>query len=115
MEAPDVVRYWRRRDFDLDVPSGAGNCVFCFMKGTRQLVSLGTAPDERRRPGSPTDINWWADFESRHTRTTPKRNGDGTSRFGFFGVNAASFADIASGSAVEGRYANGTPACDCTD
>lgn len=115
IEAPDVVRYWRGRDFDLDVPIGAGNCVFCFMKGTRQLVSLGTTPDKRRRPGSPTDIGWWADFESRHTRVTPKRNGNGTSRFGFFGVNSPSFADIAGGSASQGRYANGTPACDCTD
>ena len=115
IEAPDVARYWRRRDFALDIPNGAGNCVFCFMKGTRQLVGLGITPDGRRRPGSPTDIAWWADFERRHTRLAPKRNGSGTSRFGFFGVNTASFQDIADGSALEGRYANGTPACDCTD
>ena len=115
IEAGDVARFWNRRDFDLDIPEGAGNCVFCFMKGTRQLVRLGSASDERRRSGTPTDISWWADFEMRHLRTAPRRNGAGVSRFGFFGVNAASYADIANGSDPEGRYRNGTPACDCTD
>lgn len=115
IEANDVTHYWRGRDFDLDIPDGAGNCVFCFMKGTRQLVRLGAGPDRRRRLGSPSDIAWWSDFENRHTRVTPKRNGVGTSRFGFFGVNAASFGDITNGYAENGRYASGTPACDCTD
>ena len=115
IEAHDVAHYWRSRDFDLDIPNGAGNCVFCFMKGTSQLVSLGSTRDERRRSGSPTDIGWWADFEQRHLRTAPKRNGTGASRFGFFGVNSVSFADILDGSNHEGRYKNGTPACDCTD
>ena len=115
IDAAGVARYWQSRDFDLDIPSGAGNCVFCFMKGTRQLVSLGSRPDERRNPGQPTDISWWADFEQRHLRTAPRRNGSGTSQFGFFGVNSATFMDIADGSEHEGRYKNGTPACDCTD
>ena len=115
IDAAGVARYWRGRDFDLDIPSGAGNCVFCFMKGTRQLVSLGSRLDERRNPGQPTDISWWADFEQRHLRTAPRRNGSGRSRFGFFGVNSATFADIVEGAEHEGRYKNGTPACDCTD
>ena len=115
INASDIALYWRQRDFDLDIPNGAGNCVFCFMKGTRQLISLGSTPDKRRRPGSPTDIGWWADFEQRHLRTAPKRNGTGASRFGFFGVNSVSFADILDGSDQEGRYKHGTPACDCTD
>ena len=115
IDAAGVARYWQSRDFDLDIPSGAGNCVFCFMKGTRQLVSLGLSPDEHRKAGSPTDIGWWADFEQRHLRTAPRRNGSGTSQFGFFGVNSATFADIVDGAETEGRYKNGTPACDCTD
>lgn len=115
IEATEVTRYWKQRDFDLRIPEGAGNCVFCFMKGTRQLVRLGSTPDERRRPGTPTDIGWWSDLETRHLRTAPRRNGAGVSRFGFFGVNAASYADMAEGSDPGGRYENGTPACDCTD
>lgn len=112
----DVRAFWRGRSFDLDVPSNAGNCVFCFMKGTRQLVELGRIADPMRRPDTPSDIAWWADFENRHVRLAPKRGGNGLSRFGFFGVNARPFADLAEGvTTQEDRYATGTPACDCTD
>lgn len=112
----DVRSFWQRRDFDLDIPPDAGNCVFCFMKGTRQLVELGRSDDARRRPGTPSDIGWWADFEDRHVRLAPKRGGTGISRFGFFGVNARPFSDLAEGlTPQEDRYATGTPACDCTD
>ena len=112
----DVLSDWRRRDFDLDIPAGAGNCVFCFMKGTRQLVELGRTSDPRRCPDAPSGIDWWADFEDRHVRLAPKRGGTGISRFGFFGVNARPFSDLANGLAdKEDRYATGTPACDCTD
>ena len=115
--AEDIAEYWDcREDFDLDIPEGAGNCAFCFMKGTRQLVTLAASSDERRRVGTPTDVRWWVDFEERYTRTAPRRNGDGTSRFGFFGVNSVTFAEIAVGVSTKGgRYENGTPACDCTD
>ncbi|MCY3892747.1 MAG: hypothetical protein OXF65_05560 [Acidimicrobiaceae bacterium] len=114
--ADDVRSFWQRRDFDLDIPPDAGNCVFCFMKGTQQLVELGRRRDLRRRSDTPSDIDWWADFEDRHVRLAPKRGGSGISRFGFFGVNARPFSDLADGVAgKEDRYASGTPACDCTD
>lgn len=112
----DVRSYWESSDFDLDIPPNAGNCVFCFMKGTRQIVELGRSSDPRRRTNTPSDIGWWADFEDRHVRLAPKRGGTGISRFGFFGVNAKPFADLAQGSAPQkDRYETGTPACDCTD
>ena len=115
IDARDVTSYWQRQDFDLDIPNGAGNCVFCFMKGTRQLISLGSLTDGRRRSTTPTDMGWWADFEQRHLRSAPRRNGSGRSQFGFFGVNSVTFAEILDGSDHNGRYVNGTPACDCTD
>ncbi|WP_423917888.1 hypothetical protein [Candidatus Poriferisodalis sp.] len=112
----DVADYWAQRDFDLDIPTGAGNCVFCFMKGTRQLSELVTTPDFRRRLDTPTDVSWWVGFEQRHARVIPRRGGGGTSRFGFFGVNKASFQEVALGRPPQDdRYASGTPACDCTD
>ncbi len=116
IEAADVACFWTACDFDLDIPEGAGNCVFCFMKGTRQLVELSNRSDPKREPGSPTDIEWWAQFERRHAREVQKRDGDGMSRFGFHGVNAKTFAEIAQGDfGPSSRYEYGTPACDCTD
>ena len=116
ISADDVAGFWAQRDFDLDVPLGAGNCVFCFMKGTRQLAELANTPDSRRRLGTPADVGWWADFEQRHARVVPRRGGGGTARFGFFGVNKASFQEVALGRPPpDDRYADGTPACDCTD
>ncbi len=111
-----VRRFWRARDFDLDIPAHAGNCVFCFMKGTRTLTSAARRCDPRRVTGAPSDIGWWVDMERRYRRSAPSRNAPGTSRFGFFGVHGPDFADIAEGAAPDpGRYAAGTPACDCTD
>ena len=112
----EVLAFWEERDFDLDIPEGAGNCVFCFMKGTRQLVQLATANGSVGMSGTPSDIGWWADMESRYERIVPARIGPGVSRFGFFGVNSVGFKEIARGECSSGnRYANGTPACDCTD
>jgi len=116
IDADAVAKFWRGRGFALDIPEGAGNCTFCFMKGTKTLVQLSEAPDRGRADGTPTDIGWWADIERRYGRTQPKREGDGTSFFGFFGANSATFDDLVTGSDNgSGRYANGTPACDCTD
>ncbi len=116
LTSDDVSGYWSRQPFDLSIPSEAGNCVFCFMKGTRQLAQLGAASDPRRRADTPSDISWWAEFEDRHARLTPRRGGEGLSRFGFFGVNSMRFAEITNCSEPRGdRYATGTPACDCTD
>lgn len=114
--ADAVAAYWAGKDFGLDIPPGAGNCTYCFMKGTKNLLALAAAPDGRRQAGTPVDISWWADVERRHMREVPARGSDGVSRFGFFGVNAGTYGDLARGSTEGlGRYASGTPACDCTD
>ncbi|MCY4257161.1 MAG: hypothetical protein OXE04_02580 [bacterium] len=116
LEAADIADFWAERNFDLDIPQEAGNCVFCFMKGTRKLLELSKTADFRRKSGTPTDLKWWADFENRHAREAPRRNGEGMSRFGLLGVNATPFEVIARGDAgPSSRYEYGTPACDCTD
>lgn len=113
----DVKSFWAAQPFDLDIPDGAGNCVYCFMKGTNALAGLAVLPDPRRRQNTPSDINWWADFEQRHARQRPCRdNPQDTVMFGFLGANQTTFADIAAGAAEPAdRHAVGTMACDCTD
>ena len=116
IDAEAIASYWSRQDFELDIPANAGNCTFCFMKGTRSLVELSETPDRRRIPGTPSDLRWWSDIELRHGRTQPSRDGEGTTFFGFLGAHSTTYADLAAGS-LNGseRYEYGTPACDCTD
>ncbi len=112
----EVDAYWQSQDFRLDVPEGAGNCVFCFMKGTRDLQRQAQRPDPARVPGAPSDIEWWDQIEMRYRRESPARDGCGVSRFGFFGVKGPTFGMIADPTTeLSGRYASGSPACDCTD
>lgn len=83
MDAAGVRRFWLRRDFDLRIPEHAGNCVFCFMKGTRSLAGAAAQPDPERRAGTPSDIAWWSRMEERYRRQVAARDGKGTSSFGW--------------------------------
>ena len=114
--ASDVDAYWRARDGGLELPAGAGNCVFCFMKGTRDLRVVAHTRDPDRVADTPSDIGWWDAVERRYRRRAPARNGSGHTTFGFFGVNGPSYADIGNQDCtLNGRYTTGSPACDCTD
>ena len=112
--AESVRAFWTSQAFDLDIPDGAGNCTFCFMKGTRDLAQLAVEDDPARVANTPSDIAWWASMEQRYRREAPSRSGEGTSTFGFFGVHGPSFAEVARGE-IGRRYVVGEPACDCTD
>ena len=116
-DAEAVRQFWQARSFGLDIPDYAGNCVFCFMKGSNTLRYAAHQPDPLRVIGAPSDVRWWARMEEKYQRVVPSRNGNGTSRFGFFGLRGPAFSEIASKSAssASNQYACGTPACDCTD
>ena len=112
----EIEEFWNSRDFGLDIPEGAGNCVYCFMKGTRQLQRQAQEPDPQRVMGTPSDIQWWDDLEMRYRREAKARDGNGVTKFGFFGVKGPTFAEIANpNTQLKGRYTTGSPACDCTD
>lgn len=111
-----VRRYWGDRSFDLELPEYAGNCVFCFMKGTKAIGLAAHQSDPKRVVDAPSDVGWWVAMEQRYRREVPARNGKGVSRFGFFGVRGPTFAELARcGGSDADRYARGAPACDCTD
>ena len=107
-----IDRFWRDRDFDLSIPDDAGNCVFCFMKGSSALARLAAQPDPARVPGAPSSVEWWADTERRYRReSSSDSNG-----FGFLDLRGPTFAQIAAGDTPRrSRYATGDPSCDCTD
>ena len=118
-DANAVQTFWDERGpdfgFALDIPPTAGNCVFCFMKGTQALRVAAQAHDPGRRSNTPSDIGWWIEMERRYARQVPARDGNGLSHFGFFGVRGPTFEDIAGEDVAPCRYDRGVPACDCTD
>lgn len=112
----EVESFWRNAPFDLLMPAEAGNCTFCFMKGTNQLVRLTKIDDPQRIDGTPSDIVWWETIERKYRREASSRNGTGTTKFGFLGVGAPSYAQVRAGNfRRRSPGATGTPVCDCTD
>lgn len=43
----DVMEFWSRQNFDLDLPPGFGNCTWCFLKSRAQLIAI-----EQAQPGT---------------------------------------------------------------
>ena len=113
----DVSEFWRAQEWDLGIDSRYSNCVFCFMKGKRNLSEIAQKPGSRAN--GPGQLDWWVDLEQRYTRTAPEVVDGVTtgrqSRFGFFGKNAKlSFASLMAPEAGEASSHNELP-CYCTD
>ena len=75
----DVISFWKSQDWDLEFPADKqlSNCVYCFLKGTKNLANL-IATDQRKYipeekefqnvENTPSDINWWIDIEKKYGR-----------------------------------------------
>ena len=48
---PDVIDWWKRQPFDLAIPSYAGNCDLCYLKGRAKLIRINR--------GDPSLADWW--------------------------------------------------------
>tara|TARA_Y100000114_G_C11509640_1_gene208366 strand:- start:39 stop:461 length:423 start_codon:yes stop_codon:yes gene_type:complete len=60
----DVLEYWNKSNFDLQLPSingktVAGNCDLCFLKGTKSIINI-----LREKPDL---ANWWIEKEKEKT------------------------------------------------
>ena len=100
----DVRRFWDAQPYDLEAPDGAGNCVFCFMKGSSGLSRVALNANGAEGPAA---IEWWSGIEQRYGRP----NNDGR-RFQFLGFGGPSYEALAAGAAGGGDAA--LP-CACTD
>ena len=132
---PEVGDYWRARDWDLELPADGSlsNCVFCFLKGVRNLdlvhrrMEVG-AMEDRAGFGpiddTPCDLKWWIRMEQTYGRDLVAENrprtGDGNVDFvGFFGASSGFTYDTLATSGVTGdglsQYEDSVLPCDCTD
>ena len=53
----DVVDWWKKQPFDLGIPSYAGNCDLCYLKGRAKLIRLIRE--------DPTLADWWIEQEAK--------------------------------------------------
>ena len=58
----DVLDWWKRQPFDLGIPSYAGNCTLCMLKGRAKLIRLIRE--------DPTLADWWIEQEARVANRT---------------------------------------------
>jgi 3'-phosphoadenosine 5'-phosphosulfate sulfotransferase (PAPS reductase)/FAD synthetase len=54
----DVLDWWKKQDFDLQLNEPYGNCDCCFLKGKGKLAIIAKEKPEL--------FNWWIDKEKKH-------------------------------------------------
>lgn len=52
----DVLAFWKKKPFDLEIPEHLGNCTGCFLKDERDLADALLDPN--------TDAAWWLAIEA---------------------------------------------------
>ena len=113
----DVLDWWKRQPFDLGIPSYAGNCTLCMLKGRAKLIRLIRE--------NPTLADWWIEQEAKvANRTGPDgRACDSMKRFRlgetYAELKAAALAhrdlfDEAAASSAESGESDSFD-CHCTD
>ena len=58
----DVLDWWKRQPFDLGIPSYAGNCTCCFLKGRAKLIRIIRE--------DPSLADWWIEQEAKVANRT---------------------------------------------
>ena len=58
----DVLDWWKRQPFDLGIPSYAGNCDCCFLKGRAKLIRIIRE--------DPSLADWWIEREAKVANRT---------------------------------------------
>ena len=111
----EVSAFWANQKDDLDIPDGAGNCVYCFLKGpaalTRLAAEIGTPNGDA---GTPVDIRWWSDLEKSYGRPSTTKDG----KIGMFhDTDYETISKIATQQSVNDTPNNTEFAvpCSCTD
>ena len=58
----DVIEWWKQQPFDLGIPSYAGNCTACFLKGRAKLIRIIRE--------DPSLADWWIEQEAKVANRT---------------------------------------------
>ena len=109
----EVTAFWATQKDDLDIPDGAGNCVYCFLKGPAALSRLAGEINLNGGADTPVDIRWWSDLEKSYGRPSTTKDGD----IGMFhDTDYRTIADHANGQRPEANLdSEAMVPCSCTD
>ena len=74
-----VFDFWGRQDFDLNLPRNEkgyarSNCTFCFLKNPRKIANIMDDYVPTSKKGTPQDIQWWKDIESKYGQMNLRRS-----------------------------------------
>lgn len=112
----DVFEFWEKQSFDLGLSYDGiyGNCVYCFMKGSKKLLDIKSNFSVK----SPENIDWWIQMEQKYQRdlVAEKRQAkkSGAKFVNFFGESTkVSYEKIKCGN-VGNEDAISLP-CHCSD
>ena len=112
-----IREFWESMDFDLGLPYDGtlGNCVYCFMKGSKKLLSIPS----NSKVNTPENIDWWIKMEQKYQRDL-KAEGRITKKesvkfINFFGEsNQMSYEKIKNKDEIDFSNDEALP-CNCTD
>jgi len=62
---PDVLAFWKKMPFDLELKEYQGNCDVCFLKGQKKLKHIAREAPEK--------MDWWINEEKKTGATFSKR------------------------------------------
>lgn len=131
----DVNAFWEQQGWGLKLsPNGAlSNCVYCFLKGVRNLTRVHDAMETRKKRrvrgfgstiDTPCDLAWWKKMERKYGRNLDlekreRTNRDARNFIGFFGASSGfSYEVLADGAGDRdalARFADTVLPCECTE
>ncbi|MDE2760433.1 MAG: hypothetical protein OXH90_09085 [Paracoccaceae bacterium] len=123
----EVNFFWDKQNWDLNLPKNTtlSNCVYCFLKGSKnlkrvhnELIEAGeNFPNFGPITDTPNDLSWWKQIESNYGRDL---NAEGRAiksditHIGFFGSKGLSYTSIIEEDFSPEIIESNLP-CDCTE
>ena len=136
LDQKQVQDFWARQPSGirphLPTDINLSNCVYCFLKGPRNISAIMAAkkeiekglPKELRRAcrknNTPNNVKWWAKLEKNNARVANKKGNNGEMRFGMFGLGDVNYETLAKkhskGNLSSDTYVtDASISCECTD
>ena len=128
----DVNAFWQKnQNLELKLPNSGhlSNCVFCFLKGTSNLIQAYKSvrldhlnSTSNGNKDTPMDVSWWARIEEQYGRDLQAEGRERTSNeagvgfLGFFGMDSGiTYRAIAEHGIQAFDQEHPLLPCDCTD